>query len=87
MATMNRTVLLLLACAFFVSGCAQTYVITLKNRERIQTKGKPRLVNGFYVYKDPFGRQGAQQAILVREIAPASMATDDTAAFKPVSSR
>lgn len=84
---MKKTVLLLLASAFFLTGCAQTYVITLSNGERVGTKGKPRLVNGYYVYKDALGRQAAQRAILVREIAPASMATDQTAAFKPVSSK
>lgn len=87
MATMNKTALFFVAGLLLLTGCAQTYVMTLNNGERITAKGKPHRVGGFYVYKDPSGRQGAQKAILVREIAPASMVTDETAAFKPVSSR
>lgn len=84
---MNKTVLIFLAALLFLTGCAQTYVITLNNRERIPTRGKPRLVGGLYVFKDISGRNESVQAITVHEIAPRSMVTDETAAFKPVSSK
>jgi hypothetical protein len=84
---MNKTAFIFLAGLLLLSGCAQTYVITTSSGEHISTKGKPHLVNGFYVYKDPFGQPGKVQAIVVREVAPTSMVTDETAGFKPVSSR
>lgn len=84
---MNKTVLIFLASLVFLTGCARTYVITLNNRERISTRGKPRLVQGFYVFKDMSGRNTSVQAIAVHEIAPSSMASDEAGAFKPVSSK
>lgn len=84
---MKKTALIFLGGLLLLTGCAQTYVITLSNREYVTTKGKPHLVDGFYVYKDPLGRDGKVQAIRVREIAPRSMVTDENAAFKPVSSK
>lgn len=84
---MNKTALIFLAGLLLLTGCARNYVITLRNGEHLSTKGKPHLVEGFYVYKDGLGRNVKVQAINVREIAPPSMVTDQNAAFKPVSSR
>ena len=79
---MNKTVLVLLSAVLLLTGCARTYVMTLSNGQRIWTKGKPKRLDGFYVYKDPSGQEGRVQAYNVREIAPPSMATDPNAPFK-----
>jgi hypothetical protein len=84
---MNKTAMIFFASLLLLTGCARNYVITLRNGEHIWTRGKPRQVEGFYVYKDASGNKTAVKAIMVREIAPPSMVTDQNAAFKPVSSR
>jgi hypothetical protein len=84
---MNKTVLILFAGLLLLTGCARTYVITLNNGERISTHGKPRQQSGMFVYRDMSGRDVAINALRVREIAPSSMVTDETAGFKPVSSK
>lgn len=84
---MNKIVLILLSGVLFLTGCARNYVMTLSNGEHIWSKGKPHLVEGFYVYKDASGHDAKVQSYFVREIAPPSMVTDQNAAFKPVSSK
>ena len=84
---MNKTVMIFFAGLLLLTGCARNYVITLHNGEHVWSKGKPRLVEGFYVYKDASGHDAMVRAITVREIAPPSMVTDQNAAFKPVSSK
>ena len=85
---MNKTALIFLTGGLLLlTGCAQRYVMTLSNGQRIWSKGKPHLVEGFFVYKDGSGHDAKVQAYYVREVAPQSMATDPNAAFKPVSSR
>lgn len=84
---MNKTLLFFFAGLLLLTGCAQHYIMTLSNGERLWSKGKPHLVEGFYVYKDGSGHDAKVQAYFVREIAPQSMATDPNAPFKPVSSR
>ncbi len=51
------------------------------------TKGKPKLVNGYFVYKDATGRYAEPvPSGRVREVSPASMATPSAGAmFKNVS--
>lgn len=83
----SKIVLILLANLLFLTGCARNYIITLSNGEHIWSKGKPRLQDGIYVYKDASGHNATVQAYYVREIAPPSMVTDQNAAFKPVSSK
>ena len=84
---MNKTTSILFAGLLVLTGCARNYVIVLRAGDHILSKGKPRLVEGLYVYKDASGRQATVQAYNVREIAPPSMVTDETRLFKPVSSK
>jgi hypothetical protein len=84
---MTRILLLSGAALLILTGCAQKYIITTRTGERIEAKNRPRLVNGWYVYKDMNGQQAAEKSIAVREIAPASMATQESQEFKPVSSK
>src|SRR3974390_2990782 len=62
----------------FLAGCAHNYVITLNTGVRVNTTSKPRLVEGKYYFTDANGREIALPAGRVREIAPASMAKDET---------
>lgn len=84
---MKKMFLTALAGLVLMCGCAQTYVLTLNNGERIQTKGKPKLVDGFYYFKDASGRDARPvYSARVRELAPASMASPDASSmFRNVS--
>jgi hypothetical protein len=70
-----------------LAGCARHYVITLNSGARITTLGKPQLQQGRYVFKDVEGKPGVVAAGRVREIAPASMASDPDRLFKTKSAR
>jgi hypothetical protein len=56
--------------------------MTLNNGTRLTTASKPRLKEGTYIYKDAKGQDCYVPAGRVREIAPASMAKDETLQFK-----
>lgn len=84
---MNKTILFLLPALLLLAGCAREYVITTDNGQHISCKGRPHLVGGFYVYKDAFGQTGKVKAIVVREVAPRSMMTEQGEQFKPVHSQ
>ncbi len=51
------------------SGCAH-YDITMTNGEIIRTKSKPKLVDGFYVYKNLKGEEDRIRTTRVRQIEP-----------------
>jgi hypothetical protein len=86
---MTKTFVPALVGLLLLTGCSHDYVLTMGNGDRIRTAGKPRLVNGFYYFKDGSGREARPVfSGSVREIAPASMASDNqTSAFKPVQSK
>ena len=86
---MNKILPVALAALLILTGCARTYVVTLSNGQRISTSTKPRLVNGFYYFKDSSG-QDVRPVLSsnVREIAPTSMASPPPGSqFKPVSTK
>ena len=83
---MTKKLLPALAGLLLLAGCAQNYVIVKTSGERITARGKPKLVNGYYRFKDASGQETQLFASRVREIAPANMVSDPTAAFKPVHS-
>ena len=82
---MKTIALLFLVGLLALSGCARNYVMTLSDGRRVTSTSKPRLEKGNYHYTDSNGRKVYVPAGRVREIAPASMATDETAKFKPAS--
>ena len=86
---MTKTLLPALVGLLLLTGCSHGYVLTLNNGDRVHAATKPRLVNGFYYYKDPSGREGRPVfSGGVREIAPASMASEDPkTTFKSVQSK
>ena len=84
---MTRLVLAVAAGLIVLCGCASTYVITLSNGARITTSGRPKYKNGCYYYTDQSGRKGYVPGGRVREVAPASMAEDESPNFKPKSSK
>jgi len=77
----KRVFPVLLLLVVLVTGCARNYVITLNNGARMTAKGKPKLQNGSYVFKDATGQPARVSAGRVREIAPASMATVEGSQF------
>jgi hypothetical protein len=79
---MKRSWLVLLL-ALLLAGCAQNYVITTRNGDRITTKSKPKLKDGSYVYKDRQGQPGSIPSGRVREIAPASAGDEKKMQFIP----
>jgi hypothetical protein len=81
LSAMKRLVALL--AAIFLAGCAQHYVITLRNGTRITTRSKPRLQRGNYVFKDADGKLMYVPDVRVSEIAPASMVKEEKELFKP----
>lgn len=79
---MKKLISILCLGALLVTGCASHYVITMTNGVRVTTKGKPKLQEGKYVFKDLEGKPGYVPAGRVREIAPASMSKDANAGFR-----
>lgn len=69
--------LLVSFCLFLTTGCSNRYVVVTTNGTQITSKGKPKLVNGYYRFEDVLGRQMVLPSGRVREISPASMADDD----------
>lgn len=63
----------LVVAPLLLTGCAQRYVMVLNNGAQIVSRGKPRLENGAYVYRDTSGKTAVIPSGRVREIAPASM--------------
>ncbi len=78
-----KKILALAAAGIFMCGCSSTYVIKMNNGLRITTASKPKLKNGFYVYKDAKGNLQQIPQNRVLEIAPESMAQESDSSFKP----
>ena len=78
---MKRFLPTLLLLSVLLTGCARNYVITMSNGTRVTTRGKPKLQDGSYLFKDAKGQPAQVSAGRVREIAPASMAKDEAAQF------
>jgi len=75
---MTKTLLPALVGLLLLTGCSHDYILTLDNGTRIRTSSKPRLVEGLYYFKDASGRDARPvSTVRVREIAPASMASDN----------
>jgi hypothetical protein len=83
MLRMKKLFPVLALCLMACCGCARHWVMTLTNGTQIDTRGKPKLQKGYYVYKDPLGREGYVYAGRVREMGPASMMEQQKEAFNP----
>jgi hypothetical protein len=70
---MRKIVMALLLAPLLVAGCAPRYVLVLNNGAHVASRGKPKLQNGAYVFKDGKGQPAAIPAGRVREVSPASM--------------
>jgi hypothetical protein len=85
---MTKILLPALAGLLLLSGCSHLYVISMSDGSRYVAYSKPKLVNGFYHFKDAKGKEARPiYSGEVREIAPPNMMTDETANFKPVQSK
>jgi hypothetical protein len=82
---MKKLFSLCLMVLLFGSGCATHYIMTLDNGAQITTKGKPKLKNGIYHFKDIRGQDTTISMGRVTEIAPASMVKEKKAPFSPES--
>ena len=78
---MKRLLLLSLSVLLICSGCTSRYVMTMNNGSKIGSKGKPKLKDGVYVFKDMNGQQRSVPAGRVSEISPESMSKDDSSQF------
>jgi len=87
--SMKKLFLPAVAGLLLLSGCASHYVLILTNGERITTKGKPKLVKNYFVYKDVTGHYGEPiPSGRVEEVSPASMATPSASQmFRNVSTK
>ena len=86
---MTKKLLPPLVGLLLLTGCSHGYVLTMSNGDRIRTVSKPRLVNGFYYFKDAYGHDARPVfSGNVSEIAPASMASKDSSPqFKSTQSK
>lgn len=84
--TMKLVTVLLLA-GVVLCGCARKYTITTNSGGQIAARGKPRMENGYCVYKDTQGRRQTVPAGRVREIAPSSMVTSPRDTYPGAGSR
>jgi len=76
---MKKLTLPLLIAMLTLSGCASQYVIKLNSGRQITSVGKPKLQGNAYSFKDAKGEKHLIAATRVREIEPASMASEETA--------
>jgi len=64
----QRSTALLFAFALAVTGCASSYSITTYTGGTIHCKGRPKLADGYYHYRDADGREQRINELRVREI-------------------
>jgi hypothetical protein len=65
--------LVLAAGLVVLTGCATRYYdVTLANGTRVVARSKPRLIEGYYVFKDLGGQRQEISSFKVNEIAPHS---------------
>jgi hypothetical protein len=79
---MKRILPIACLASFLLAGCAHYYVITLNNGVRLTTKGKPKLEQGRYYFKDLEGKPNVISAGRVREMGPASMMKQQNDGFR-----
>ena len=81
---MKKNLLWILPVVLVLVGCRTRYEITLNNANTITSVGKPKFVDGSYVFKDPQGRTNWIPSSRVRLIQPQSYgSSSETAPYKP----
>ena len=81
---MKKLILVALLSSLFVVGCRTRYEVTLNNSNTITSMGKPKLVDGSYVFKDTSGRTNWIPSSRVRLIQPQSYGSSSQGGpFKP----
>ena len=83
--TISRCLLVLLLSMAALTGCARHYAITLHNGQRVYTSSKPKLVHGYYVFKDGRGKETEFSQGDVIQIEPASDVSGQKLEFLPSS--
>ena len=68
--SMKKAFVVMLLGALAVTGCRTNYQVTLNNGNRITTSTKPKLVRGYYVFKDVYGHTNHVSEARVRAIEP-----------------
>ena len=69
---MNKSIILLALLALGFTGCASHYEITTTGSARYTCKGRPKRVDGWYVFKDATGREVRVSAMRVTSIEAVS---------------
>ncbi len=67
---MRSRLILTLACAGLITGCARHYDVLLSNGLRVTTSSKPKLKDGYYAFKDAKGQEIQVSAARVNLIEP-----------------
>lgn len=67
---MKKIFLAALLAVLAVTGCRTKYQLTLNNGNQVTTANKPKLVNGYYVFKDLNGQTNYVSQTRVRAIEP-----------------
>ena len=80
---MKQLTSIMALAALCAVGCAHQYKIVLNNGTQVTASHKPKLVHGFYRFKDVNGKEVVIPEGRVQEVGPASMVQDQKAAFKP----
>jgi hypothetical protein len=75
--------MLFLLMLALVCGCRTRYNITLYSGSQITSLGKPKLVQGYYVFKDVTGKETRVTAMRIRLIEPQRRGWSKDTTFTP----
>jgi len=75
--------MLFLLMLVLVCGCQTRYEITLNTGNQITSLSKPKLVQGYYVFKDATGKEIQIAAMRVRLIEPQRRGWSKESTFTP----
>ena len=75
--------LVCLVALILICGCRTHYDITLNTGNKITSLGKPKLVEGSYVFKDVLGQENRVSVLRVRTIEPQRRGWSKDPTFNP----
>lgn len=76
------TAAMLVLSVSMLCGCARHYVVRMNNGVRLTAASKPKLKNGYYVFKDASGREAYIPQGRVVEVAPAGRVSEENSPFR-----